>query len=115
MHELSLAGGVLQLVEDAHKRERFARVASLTLEVGMLAAVDVSALRFALSALSPGTLLEGAAIELVEKQGVAFCFGCAEQVEIASRSDPCPRCGAYQLQPTGGTELKVVGLTVHDA
>jgi hydrogenase nickel incorporation protein HypA/HybF len=27
---------------------------------------------------------------------------------------PCPQCGGYQLQPTGGTELKVVDLMVID-
>lgn len=115
MHELSLAGGVLRLIEDAQKREGFERVAAITLEVGALAGVDVRALRFALSALAPGTLLAGAAIELVEKVGVAFCFGCSEHVEIASRADACSRCGAYQLQPIAGTELKLIELTVHDA
>jgi hydrogenase nickel incorporation protein HypA/HybF len=47
--------------------------------------------------------------------GVAFCFGCSEHVEIASRADACSRCGAYQLQPIAGTELKLIELTVHDA
>jgi hydrogenase nickel incorporation protein HypA/HybF len=36
-------------------------------------------------------------------------------VAIASRTDDCPRCGSARLQPTGGTELKVVDLIVHDA
>jgi len=48
MHEASLAGGVLQLVEDAARREGFTRLISLRLEAGELAGVDVRALRFAL-------------------------------------------------------------------
>jgi hydrogenase nickel incorporation protein HypA/HybF len=35
-------------------------------------------------------------------------------VEIASRTDACPRCGTWQLTPTAGTELKVRELIVHD-
>lgn len=57
MHELSLAEGVLRLVEDAAQREGFARVQKLTLEAGALAGVEVRALRFALDALQPGTRL----------------------------------------------------------
>ena len=115
MHEVSLAGGILRVVEQAHVREPFARVSQLRLAAGALAGVEVSALRFALESLAPGTLLEGATIEIDEPPGLAYCMRCGETVEIASRSDDCPRCGSAQLQPTGGMELKVVDLIVHDA
>ena len=48
MHEASLAGGILQLVEDAARREKFRRVTLLRLEAGQLAGVETRALRFAL-------------------------------------------------------------------
>lgn len=114
MHEMSLAGGVLQLIEKAAVRERFVRVQRLTLEAGALAGVEVRALRFALEALAPGTVLEGADVVIEEPPGQAWCLRCSEPVAIASRADPCPRCGSYQLQPTGGTELKVLDLVVLD-
>ena len=37
MHEASLAGGVLQLVEDTARREGFSRLLVLRLEAGQLA------------------------------------------------------------------------------
>lgn len=114
MHEMSLAAGVLRVVEDAAARERFSRVKRVTLEAGALAGVEVGALRFALEAIAPGTVLDGAAIEIDERPGRAWCLRCATSVEIASRADPCPRCGTWQLTPTGGTELKVRELIVHD-
>lgn len=114
MHELSLAGGILKVVEDAARREGFARVSQLRLEAGALSGVEVRALRFALDALSPGTCLQGAVIEIDEPPGIAWCLPCGESVAIASRADPCPRCGGFQIQPTGGTELRVVDLLVHD-
>jgi hydrogenase nickel incorporation protein HypA/HybF len=115
MHEMSLAGGVLRVVEEAAAREHFARVQRLTLEAGALAGVEVRALRFALEAITPGTCLEGAEIEIDEPPGRAWCMRCAQPVTIASRTDACPLCGGYQLQPTGGTELKVRDLVVLDA
>jgi hydrogenase nickel incorporation protein HypA/HybF len=69
MHELSLADGILRLVEDAATREQFRRVAHLHLEAGTRAGVEVSALRFALEAIAPGTCLEGARISIDEPQG----------------------------------------------
>jgi hydrogenase nickel incorporation protein HypA/HybF len=114
MHEMSLAGGILRVVEDAAAREHFARVKRLTLEVGALAGVEVGSLRFALEAMSPGTVLDGAAVDIDEPPGTAWCMACARSVAIASRADACPHCGGWQLTPTGGTELKVRELIVHE-
>ena len=112
MHEISLAGGILRMVEAAAARENFLRVARLHLEVGVLAGVEPQALRFALTAMMPGTCLEGGEIAIDEIPGVARCLSCAASVEIASHIEPCPRCGKYTLQATGGTELRVVDLVV---
>ena len=114
MHELSLAGGVLRLVEQAAAREGFARVQRLVLEAGALSGVEVQSLRFALEALAPGTCLAGSTIEIEEPPGQAWCLGCSESVPLAVRGEACPRCGSYQLQPTGGTELRVRELIVED-
>lgn len=114
MHEMSLAGGILKLVEDAAVRERFTRVKHLVLDCGALAGVEVRALRFALEAIAPGTLLDGAQIRIDEPPGQAFCMGCGQRVEITSRLDLCPACGSFKLQPTGGLELTVRELIVHE-
>lgn len=114
MHEASLAGGILKLVEDAARREGFRRVSALRLEAGRLAGVEVRALRFALEAIAPGTVLQGASIDIDEPEGQAWCLPCAATVALARRGDPCPQCSSYQLQPIGGTELRVVDLLVDE-
>ncbi len=114
MHELSLAGGILQLVEDAAQRERFSRVKRLHLEAGALSGVEVRALRFALESMVPGTCLAHAQIDIDEPPGQAWCLGCNQSVPIRSRLDACPHCGGVRLQPTGGTELRVIDLLVDD-
>lgn len=114
MHELSLAGGVLKVVEDAAAREGFARVSQLRLEAGALCGVDVEALRFALETLRAGTCLQEAEIHIDTPPGRAWCMRCARAVPIFSRLDDCPDCGGHQLQPTDGTQLRVVELMVKD-
>ena len=111
MHEASLAGGVLKVVEDAARREGFRRVLSLRLEVGQLAGVEVRALRFALEAIAPGSCLQDAVFEIDE----AWCLPCGETITLAQRGQACPRCGGHQMQPTGGTELRVVEMRVSDS
>ncbi|CAM4035547.1 hydrogenase maturation nickel metallochaperone HypA [Roseateles saccharophilus] len=114
MHEASLAGGILKLVEDAARREGFRRVTALRVEAGALAGVEVRALRFALEAIAPGTVLQACDIAIDEPEGRAWCLPCAATVPLARRGDPCPLCSGHQLQPTGGTELRVVDLMVED-
>lgn len=114
MHEVSLAGGILQVVENALKHESGVSVKRLTIEVGALAGVEVRALDFALRSLAPGTVLQGAEVVLDETPGQAWCLQCSATVPIATRLDPCPTCGSRWVQPTGGTELKVRDLLVVD-
>ena len=114
VHELSLAADLLQLVECAAARERFARVATLELEAGVLAGVDVEALRFAIQVLAQGTVLEGAALHITRPEGRATCPACVREVALAALGAACPCCGSHGLRPSAGTELRVLRLTVHD-
>lgn len=112
MHEASLAGGVLQLVEEAARRDGFSRVVTLRLAVGQLAGVDLAALRFALHSLAPGTLLEGVQLQIEEPAGQAFCHDCGVGVPLAQRGDECPLCGGFQLQLRDGQQLRVLDMDV---
>lgn len=114
MHEASLAGGILQLVEEAAQRENFRRVSLLRIEVGQLANVELSALQFSLMAIAPGTVLNEARFEFEQPEGQAWCMACSLTVAMPERGCACPQCGGYQLQPTGGTSLRVIDMLVQD-
>jgi hydrogenase nickel incorporation protein HypA/HybF len=115
MHEVSLAGGILQVVEETARRESFVRVRRLTLTIGALAGVEEQALRFALQAIGPGTCLEGAELVLESQAGSAWCFSCGVAVPVTSRLDACPTCGGTGLLATGGMDLRIKDLIVVDA
>ena len=114
MHEVSLAGGILASVEAAARRDPFARVSRLRLEAGKLAGVEVEALRFALEAIAPGSLLAGAVIDIEQPDGQAWCLDCSANVPLIQRGASCPECGGFWLQPNGGTELRILDLQVED-
>ena len=112
MHEMSLAMGVLQIVEEAARAQRFRRVRSVLLEIGELSMVEVEAMRFCFDAVSRGTLAEGAVLNVVEVAGQGLCFNCNMTVPLAALYDPCPACGGHPVQATGGTEMRVKELEV---
>ena len=114
MHEVSLAGGILAAVENAARQDPFQRVSRLRLEAGRLAGVEVEALRFALQAIAPGSLLEDAQIEIEQPDGQAWCLDCAINVPLAQRGAPCPHCGGCWLQPNAATQLRILDLQVED-
>ena len=107
MHEMSLAEGVLQIVEDSARANDAKRVAAVWLEIGTLAQVEREALRFCFDAVTRGGVADGARLEIVDVPGAAWCMPCGERVPIAAIGDPCPRCGSYQLQVVAGDDMRV--------
>ena len=112
MHELSLAEGVLRVIEDSAKTNGFTKVTTVWLEIGALACVESESMRFCFDAVVKSTLADGTRLEIIETKGEGWCVGCDRIVPIQQRYDPCPLCGSYQVQPTGGLELKVRELEV---
>ena len=114
MHEMALAEGVLQLIEDAARRESFVRVKTVWLEIGQLSSVEPEALAFCFDAVTRGTLAEGSRLEFVTTPGSGWCMQCAATVTMDELYAACPQCGGYQLQVSGGTEMRVKELEVDE-
>jgi hydrogenase nickel incorporation protein HypA/HybF len=112
MHEMSIAEGILQIVEDAATQQGFKRVTEVRLEIGALSGVEIEALTFCLDVVLKDGIAEGARIELEKVPGTGYCLGCGETVPVLALYDACPKCGSYQVQATGGTEMRVKDLLV---
>lgn len=112
MHEMSIAEGVLDVVEDAARAQGFTKVKEIRLEIGSLSGVEVEALTFCMDVVLERSVAEGARVEIERVPGTGWCLQCGETVPIAALYDPCPKCGGYQVQATGGTEMRVKDLLV---
>lgn len=113
MHEMSLCESIRDIIEERSRALNFTRVERVRLEVGALAGVEVEALRFGFDVAMRGGPAEAARLEIVETPAAAWCLPCGDEVTIARRFDPCPRCGSNQLQVTGGDELRILELEVN--
>lgn len=112
MHEMALCAEVVRIIVDEAARGGFSKVKLVRLEIGTLSHVMPEAMKFCFEAVAARTIAEGAALEIVELPGAAWCAACAKQVEISQRYEPCPSCGSYQLQITAGEEMRVKELEV---
>ena len=112
MHEMSLAEGVLQLIEDAARKDPFKKVTAVWLEIGQLSGVEPEAMAFCFDAVTRGTVAEGARLEIIALPGQGRCLACARTVPMTEMFGECPHCGDFPLQVTAGTEMRVKELEV---
>jgi hydrogenase nickel incorporation protein HypA/HybF len=112
MHEMSLAEGVLQLIQDAARQQNFSTVSRVWLEIGQLSGVEVEAMKFCFDAVTRGSIAEGARLEIIALPGTGWCMACALSVPMTELFAECPHCGGHQMQVTGGTEMRLKELEV---
>jgi hydrogenase nickel incorporation protein HypA/HybF len=112
MHEMALCEGIIQIVEDEARHRAFSKVKAVSIEIGALSHVAPEAIRFCFDVVAARTIAAGAVLEIIATPGRAWCMACAQQVEIVQRHEPCPSCGSYQLQVTGGEDMRVRELEV---
>jgi hydrogenase nickel incorporation protein HypA/HybF len=112
MHEMSLAESVREIVEDTARANGARRIASVRLEIGKLAQVEIDAMRFAFDVVMHGTLADAARLDIVETEGSAWCMQCSRAVTIAMRGDACPHCASHQLQVSGGDRMRVIDIQI---
>jgi hydrogenase nickel incorporation protein HypA/HybF len=112
MHEMSLAEGILELIEDAARREGFGRVRTVFLEIGRLSTVEPEAMAFCFDAVTRDSIAAGARLEIIAVPGTGFCLDCGRETGLEAVYDPCEHCGAAPVRVTGGTEMRVRELDV---
>lgn len=112
MHEMSICESIVSVIEQQAVTQSFSKVNLVRLEIGPLAGVEIEALRFSFDVVTKGGIAGNAALEIIELPMVSWCMQCAKQVVVKQRYDPCPDCGSYQVQITGGDELRIKDMEV---
>ena len=93
MHELSLAKGILDVVEDCARENDCARISRIRVRVGEFAAVMPDAMTTAFSIIAQGTVAEGAELVLEDVPAVGRCRACGREYGLTENEYTCP-CGA---------------------
>jgi hydrogenase nickel incorporation protein HypA/HybF len=77
MHEMSLAEGVVQLIEDAAREQAFGKVTAVWLEIGQLSGVEVEAMKFCFDVVTRDGIADGARLEIIATPGSGWCMQCS--------------------------------------
>lgn len=109
---MSLAEGVLQLIEDAARQQEFEKVTAVWLEIGQLSGVEVEAMEFCFDVVTRDSIADGARLEIISLPGTGWCMQCSKTVAMDEVFGECPECGGHRMQVTGGTEMRVKEMEV---
>lgn len=104
MHELSLVGSMLDIVEEYAARHRFSRVNSLRLSFGALSCIEPSAVKMSFEVLSQETKAKGACLEFIVHPAVIQCLVCEQDYAVREYPSPCPVCKSDEVMLVGGFE-----------
>ena len=111
MHELSLMSNLL---DHAVTAAQGAPICALRVRVGPLSGIVVDSLRFAFEALSPGTPVEGARLDVEETAPLLHCPRCGADYSTPVGTYACPSCGGADGELRGGHELELISIEVPD-
>lgn len=114
MHELSIAENIIEMVEENALTHRFTKVIKITLEIGVLAGIEKSALFFCFAEAARNTLVEGAILEIQDKLAKGVCQHCHRQVTISSWYEPCQHCGQLPITISEGQQMIIKSLEVEN-
>lgn len=112
MHELSIMDSALNLALDQAQKAGATRVHAVRLRIGTLSGVVPEALQFAFEALTPGTLADGAALDIENVPARFWCHGCTREFQAHDFLAECPSCH----QPSGdlrtGREMELASMEI---
>ena len=116
MHELSIAMGVIEQVEQQLQLADAGggKVLSITILVGEFSLVDKEALTGAFELAAEGSVASGARLVIEEAKAVAACRHCAERFHPDIADFRCPKCGMAAADIVTGKELNLVSIEVDD-
>jgi hydrogenase nickel incorporation protein HypA/HybF len=103
MHEFAITQEIVNVVTE---NARGARVKRVVVEIGKLTAIVPEAVSFCFEAITPGTVAEGATLEIVEIPGRARCRSCGRELILEEPFGLC-ECGSVSFEWLSGNELSV--------
>ena len=113
MHEMSIAVNILDIVKLELAKNEAGELKSIKLKIGAMTAVEPESLSFCFDAITEGTDMAGAKLEIEEIPVRGRCRNCSAEFELDRYfSTPCPACGEASSELISGRELDIVSMEV---
>lgn len=110
MHELSLCMNAAEIIREQAQKHGIRQVTDVWLEIGALADVEESALRFAFDIACRDTVAQGCTLHIDIIPAQAWCWDCSWAVSVMQHASACPHCHGERLRVSDGDALRVKSL-----
>ena len=115
MHEISIAGAIIDSVLDCAKKNDAKKVEEIFIEVGELTALNPHQLKFIFETITRGTVAEGARYDIQVVRPLINCRKCSysgnieffERLHFFLPAIKCPDCGDTDVDIVAGRECCV--------
>lgn len=115
MHEMGITKGIIDASVEAAEKAGAVRIVRIDVSVGELTEIVETALHFAFDALAPGTLAEGAELNVTMVTPRSHCDDCDIDFDHDRFQMLCPECGSFLVTPLAGRELQIDSIETEDA
>jgi len=107
MHEMTVAHGLLTILEERARAHGIGSISRVRLKVGRLRGIDARQLRAAFEVLAEGSIAEGAPLDIEEIVAEARCNACGTEWRAPDYRFECPKCRSADAEILAGRELHI--------
>ena len=113
MHEITVALGLLEGVQETARAQGIERVCAVHVRIGALSGVVRDALLFSWDVATAESIAEGSLLSIEEVPLVVFCERCdGERAPLPGSGLLCPGCGTPSHRIVSGREMQLVAMEV---
>jgi len=112
LHEMSIAQGVIEIVQDEMTKNNATVLRSVRLNIGALSAIVPESLSFCFEVAVTGTDLEGARLIMDVVPLMGYCHKCEKEFEIDDYAFSCPACKSSKIDTISGQDLAIIEIEV---
>lgn len=112
MHELSIARGIIDIVNSEARTQGFKKVISIGLGFGEYSGIVPKCLEEFFPYAAQGTLAEGARLDMQVLPASFKCRDCGFEGAVERSKACCPECGSTAINMVSGREFFVEKLEV---
>ncbi|MDH7516057.1 MAG: hydrogenase maturation nickel metallochaperone HypA [Bacteroidota bacterium] len=114
MHELSIAGSIIDIVGQYVESDMLASVERIGLRIGAQSGISVDALVFGFEAITKDTPLGAARLDIEIVPFTLRCGDCGNEFVSEDGTVLCPACGSFRCTALSGTEMQVVDISLRE-
>ncbi len=112
MHELSITSYLVETVQNEAQAQGATKVSSINLIAGERAGIVDDSIQFYFEQLAPGTILEGAHLNIQHTPMRFYCDGCASDYVPSGATFDCPSCGQVGQVTDDGSALLIESIEI---